>query len=435
MTGPVDQERFQRQLAQELIYGLNAGMRVVRYHDTDNDASQSALNKLQGTLAKLFDQHYDVSVLFYAHDFYVNDVRVKPNASNFELFESLATQLEERGVGTIDIHVVPSRDDLATFVTALFGGEGAEGPPEFAEIVERLKLAEVESITLQPYVTAVQQDLPVIEKAEFVRQAYFRAIPLMAQLYQHAAARRPLALKKATRVSQNFVDVITDEDGGHAHMLLLLTRVKNYHGYLPNHAVNTSVLAVGFGHAIGMDRGALRALGLAAILADIGNAVLPETIWQQTEALDPAQIRVVREHPVRGVALVAGFQQLGGLVVSAAMGCAEHHRGGKTGYPGALPPPTGINAAIIAVCDRYDALTTARPHRPTAAAPAQALSTLAADGTLDPAIVNAFCWWRASLPGGDVVQNASGELELVVHPADPAVRQAAQRINADLSKR
>ncbi len=432
-----EQAQLQRALAEELILGLNAAIRVVRYHSADNDASLSALNKLQGTLAKLFDHHFDVSVLFYAHDFYVNEVRVKPNASNFELFEGLADQLAERGVGSIDFHVVPTRDDIACVVTAMFGPDGSAETPKYAEIVDCLQAQEVTSIGLQPYIEAIPQDLPEIDKGEFVRQAYFRAIPLMQQLFVQASARRPLALKKATRVVQNFVDVLTDDNREHSDMLILLTRVKNYHGYLPNHAVNTSILSVAFGQAIGLGRNALRKLGLAAILADIGNAALPESTLQQSRSLHPGQIRAVRSHPIRGVALVTGYQQLSDLVVAAAMGCAEHHRGAKGGYPQALRAPVGINAAIIAVCDRFDAMTTARPHRKEALPAAEALDELArevGDG-LDAAVVNAFCWWISSLSDGGVVHKENGDLEVRVRPPDRQLRRAAERLRTELSPR
>lgn len=427
-----DQE--QRRLSEEVILALNAAIQVIRYHSSDNDAASAALIRMQDALKVLLAAHYQVSVLFYSHDFYVNEVRVRPSAATFELFENLAARLAERGVGTIDVHSLPRRQDLASLVSALFDEPTHGATPDFELIVKRLEEARVTSLSLQPHVTVVPENLPEIEKGEFVRQAFFKGILSMEALYKQASERRPLAIKTATRVVQNFVDVFTHTDHAHSDTLILLTRIKNYRSYAANHAVNTAVMAIAFGHEIGIGRAALRELGLAAILADIGSSILPDAVLEGAGRLNQRSVRAVVEHPIRGTALVVGFQHLNELVVAAGMACAEHHRGPVGGYPGHLPPPAGINAHVIAVCDRYDALTTARPYRPQAMTPAAALETLVeeAGDRLDRPVVDAFLWWQTGLPAGEVVRKDDGGLDLIVHPPPADLRRHLEALSARL---
>ncbi len=438
MSEPVVNDRAVSERAEALITAIHASLRVQRYHEGDNEASKAALTRVQEALSKLLQHHFEITLLLHDDQFYVNEVRVRPAAATFPLFEALAEHLATRGVGTIQFHAVPTSTELAALAELLCAeADDEDAKDAYARVVQGLRERSIAVVTLQPLVTEKARDLPVIEKADFVRQAYFRGIGAVRQLYEQAAARRPLAIKTAARVVQNFVDILTDpDDQAHHDMLILMTRVKNYRGYHANHAVNTAVLAVGFGHALGVERSALRELGTGAILADIGNSVLPAAMFRQIRKLDPAQIRAIREHPLRGVALVTGFQHLSDLVVAGAMGCAEHHRSGDRGYPPQLPAPKGLHAAIIQVCDRYDALCTARTHRPAALSTSDALTALVAqagDG-LEPAVVNAFLWWHTGLPGGEVIQMNTGELDLRATPPSMALRQTLVRLHEKLNR-
>ena len=126
-----------------------------------------------------------------------------------------------------------------------------------------------------------------------------------------------------------------------------------------------------------------------ALLHDIGKIGVPDAVLLKAGALDDEEWRLMRAHPERGAALVAGVPSLVGAVPVIVY---HHERYDGRGYPAGLSGSViPLGARIVAVADVYDALTTARPYK-RALPHEEALSSLRADagGKFDPAGVEAF---------------------------------------------
>ncbi|MEI8176669.1 MAG: HD domain-containing phosphohydrolase [Candidatus Omnitrophota bacterium] len=109
------------------------------------------------------------------------------------------------------------------------------------------------------------------------------------------------------------------------------------------------------------DQDFLEKLHIAALLHDIGKIGIPESILNKTGALTPEEARRIQEHPMVGVMILEPIKELG----DALLGVKYHHeRYDGTGYPeglkGAAIP---LIAAVIAIADTFDAMTTNRPYR------------------------------------------------------------------------
>ncbi len=415
----VEVNRKAKGLARDLILHFYAALRVARFHSIDNAAAQQALDKLIATLDALFELHYDVSLLFYAKDFYVNDSRIKSSTENFKTFDELSTELKGRQIGGLSFNARPRRDALSHFIVVFNSVLPGKSESPYRELKQRLQGRGVQGIEVTKYSDGTVEALPVIDKRTFTKQSYFRAISVVEQLYEQARDRKPLQLKSAKRIVQNFVDLLEDADTTHSELLLLLTQVKNWRGYLFNHAVNTCVLSMILGHSIGLKRQLLRDLGICAVLADIGNATLPRNVLDAEEALTEAQWDQIRMHPITGVPAIASFQEMDRLLMRAVVACLTHHKrfdGG--GYPAAAGGEGGLLGQIITVCDRYDAMTTARPYRPLPLTGPKALEQLANDAgdDLNPVIVRAFVQCMGALQAGTVVMLSTGEVGLVIRP-------------------
>lgn len=102
---------------------------------------------------------------------------------------------------------------------------------------------------------------------------------------------------------------------------------------------------------------------IAAVVHDVGKIAVDTNILRKPAQLTETEWRLVREHPDRGAGIIGCVPQLQGLV-----GAVRHHHerldGG--GYPlGIAGDDIPLGARIIAVCDAYDAMTSARPYRAT----------------------------------------------------------------------
>lgn len=163
-------------------------------------------------------------------------------------------------------------------------------------------------------------------------------------------------------------------------------------------------------------------LALAGLLHDVGMAVVGRDIRDAPGPLPPAARPVLEAHPVEGagILLEAG---LPGIVVEAAL---HHHRGiDGSGYPAGGSPPPRIGW-VVAVADRYAALTTRRPYR-APSLPVEALQRVQTARDLAPDVVAAFTRELGAYPPGSLVRLDTGDVALVVAanrelPTQPTVR-------------
>ncbi|MBF0503521.1 MAG: HD domain-containing protein [Candidatus Omnitrophica bacterium] len=102
-------------------------------------------------------------------------------------------------------------------------------------------------------------------------------------------------------------------------------------------------------------------LYIAGLLHDIGKIGIPESILSKKDKLTPEEYEIMKSHTSRGAEILApltGFEE----VISGVK--YHHERYDAKGYPEGLKgADVPIIAAIIAVADAFDAMTTDRPYR------------------------------------------------------------------------
>ena len=130
-------------------------------------------------------------------------------------------------------------------------------------------------------------------------------------------------------------------------------------------------------------------IALAAELHDIGKTAIPDSILRKRGPLDEHEWDFMRRHAAIGERIVRAAPA---LVQTAELVRSSHERFDGTGYPDGLAGeaiPRG--AAILAVCDAYDAMVSERPYRERLGGEA-ALAELrkCAGAQFDPVVVEAF---------------------------------------------
>lgn len=113
------------------------------------------------------------------------------------------------------------------------------------------------------------------------------------------------------------------------------------------------------GHGTSMAQCARVAIG--AFLHDLGKVGIPDAILRKPSALTDDEMAVVRTHPFVGARLLAGHP-LAGWVEDALL--LHHERPDGRGYPkGLAADDIPFAARVVAICDSFDAMTSARPYR------------------------------------------------------------------------
>jgi HD-GYP domain-containing protein (c-di-GMP phosphodiesterase class II) len=248
------------------------------------------------------------------------------------------------------------------------------------------------------------------------RSAFFTALAVHRAYYRGAQQGEPLALRHAKRTAQSLVDVVLEGESA----ILGLTTLKAHDNFAFFHSVNVCILSVGLGKRLGLDRAQLVDLGMAALLHDLGKAVMPAGILGKAGALTPEELVHIHRHPHLGVRELLRFGGLNQRLYPAMVGCFEHHMscdGTGQGYPKtAQPYHPHLFGRIIAIADCFDALSAKRVYRKHAQPHDETLAyLLSLAGTkFDPVLVRLFVNLVGVYPVGSVVRLRSGRVGVVV---------------------
>jgi len=132
--------------------------------------------------------------------------------------------------------------------------------------------------------------------------------------------------------------------------------------YTVAHSLNVSVMVVAQAAHLDLSEAAIRDIGLAALLHDIGKELVSGEILNKPGKLDTGEFAKIALHPVLGAIHLRKMPLESDLPVIV---CYEHHiRHDRTGYPTSrftdVPHPASL---MTQIADVYDALRTNRPHR------------------------------------------------------------------------
>jgi HD-GYP domain-containing protein (c-di-GMP phosphodiesterase class II) len=157
-------------------------------------------------------------------------------------------------------------------------------------------------------------------------------------------------------------DLVSSEDaflGSHVRALMISLAEKDE--YTEEHTRRVALRAVQVGEELGLSPPRLRELATGAIVHDIGKLAVPDAVLKKPGKLTPEEFDAVKRHSQSGYRTLRelGFREsVRGLVLD------HHERLDGSGYPRGLSGPAiTLDARILAVCDVYDALMSARVYR------------------------------------------------------------------------
>jgi diguanylate cyclase (GGDEF)-like protein len=129
--------------------------------------------------------------------------------------------------------------------------------------------------------------------------------------------------------------------------LALAIEVQGSHA--PDHLLRARLYAVELARRLGLDQAGLEMLQLAAILQDVGELAVPQSILSKPDGLTPQEFEKMKTHARVGALIV----ECAGLPRPAARMVRSHHeRWDGTGYPdGRRREAIPLGARILAVAD------------------------------------------------------------------------------------
>lgn len=155
------------------------------------------------------------------------------------------------------------------------------------------------------------------------------------------------------------------------------------------HCLRVQAYACLMAKTIGVDGSELAHISTGALLHDIGNLGIPDSILLKAGPLDHAQWKIVRRHVEVGAELLSGMQ---GLEGPRQLVLEHHERWDGSGYPQGLSGhEISLGARIFAVADTLETLLSPRPWREAWPLPEVVAEIHRGSGILfDPHVVATF---------------------------------------------
>ena len=159
--------------------------------------------------------------------------------------------------------------------------------------------------------------------------------------------------------------------------------------YTRHHSTRVTDFSMKIAAKMGFSEKEIGDLELAALLHDVGKIAVPESILNKPGKLTKEEFEVIKEHPVRGEAILSPVIELKEI---SRVVRAHHERYDGTGYPDRLKGrEIPLGARIMTIADTYDSITSERPYRKAASHRYAVKEIIACSGTqFDPEVVENF---------------------------------------------
>lgn len=260
-------------------------------------------------------------------------------------------------------------------------------------------------------------DPPAAPPSVSLQDELKRSVALLAESRQAVVAmfgQARMGLAVDAKACLPLVESISTSVLRHNGAMVSLARLKRHDDYTYMHSVAVCALMIALGRQLGFDGDALRALGMAGLLHDLGKAVMPADVLNKPGKLTDDEFRLIQRHSERGHELLLQAGEASEVVLDV---CLHHHeKTDGSGYPHRLAGDAiSLPARMGAVCDVYDAITSDRPYK-RGWDPAEALARMAEwrRGHFDETVFQAFIKGLGIYPTGSLVRMKSGRLAVVV---------------------
>lgn len=407
------------QQGRNLAIQLCVLLKTARVHDVGNIAFQGPLTNFIETVATLYTAEGEFKILSVGDFLYVNQHRLRVDASSYPSYQYLNDEFRTRGLGGFSFEGKLTPPEVKKFVRLFLDVDPKASDPfeEFVSSLTKLSVANIVPLrAVVPMMGHVGSE-EVRDSRKAAKRTFYRAIESARTVMLSARDRRPIDIRKAKRAVQGIVDLILEEE----YSVLGLTALKNHDEYTFQHCVNVSILAIALGQRLGLNKKLLGDLGVAAILHDLGKAAVPSWVLNKAGRLTADEWKILNDHPIQGVKMIAKMRGLNELALRAMIVSFQHHMNvDKSGYPlleGCQEQC--LFSRIVATVDCFDAMTAHRAYRRNAFTPYEALHMMITENVdkFDPLLLKAFINTVGMYPAGTVVLLDTNEIAVVMEPS------------------
>ena len=334
-------EQPQQAHAERLIVQLAAAIHTralyAEGHPRVGQAAQAVLSAL--TAACSASRAAEVTFLVVGDDLAVDQ---RPMRQGNLYQQSFVEMLRRRGVERLTLARGLTTGECAQFLSAM---AGLVAPVTTEHIVVgRVEVDETERTKEQP----PKPDPLSPEQIEGAKEAFVRF-----------KNERRASVRKMDEMVWSLMEALARS----TREALPMAPLKSHDEYTFIHSVNVSMLVLAQGQSLGIRGPMLHAMGVAALLHDVGKLNIPLAILNKPGRLEGKEWATMTSHAELGAWQLSGMEDAAALSVLVAY---EHHLrfDGGPSYP-VLQTPRRPNLAsqLTSIADTFDAVSTLRPYK------------------------------------------------------------------------
>jgi len=145
-------------------------------------------------------------------------------------------------------------------------------------------------------------------------------------------------------------------------LFIMAIHLDDRYKYVVHHSINVAIFALKMADDLGLDQPRKIELSMAALLHDIGMAVIPDKTLYKQENLSRQEIAIFRDQPNYSYKILQSFGENSAYLAETAVQVYERIDG--SGYPrGLRGDEIHEYAQIIGLLDMYETLIHSRPQR------------------------------------------------------------------------
>ena len=415
-------EKADLKMGNHLVNNLYTAIKAGQLYDPDNEGFSTKIDTLMGTLTALFKTEDSVSLEVYMHCLFFNRVKIRTEFQSYVHTKFIIETLKKRNAEGVFFAPDLTKEELSRFIQLLATAE-QHGEISFEEFQDQLFAKGIVHIAIHEFSAATKRSAEerLMGIRRLAKRVFFQSIYNLKGVMFRGKTERRISIRRVRRLVQSIVDLIAEDES----YLIGLTTMKNYDAYILNHSANVCILSVALGQRIGLEKDALKELGLAGLFHDLGKTALPSELLSSDPPGAGDERVLVGRHPQYGVEMLMEMKGLGELPVRAMKAILEHHlKFDLSGYP-ILSERKELDlfTRILAIANHFDRATTPHASQPQPATPDRVLIGMLERGgrDFDPVLVKLFVNAVGFYPIGSLVLLDSGELAVVVQAhADPA---------------
>jgi len=190
------------------------------------------------------------------------------------------------------------------------------------------------------------------------KRLYEKSSEYLNQVLSAVKSRKSFALEPGFQIIERMAEGVHSQD----ELFIMAIHLDDRFKYVIHHSINVAIYALKMADDLALGQTSKIELAMAALLHDIGMAVIPDKILYKQEALSQQEIDILRNRPNYSYKILRSFGD--GFAYLAETAAQVYERIDGSGYPrGLRGEEIHEYAQIIGLLDMYEALVHSRPQR------------------------------------------------------------------------